>query len=294
MIQDEAAINEAPQLIIPFSFAKEVFDKAALEWLSVGDYTPADVLDSFHNSGTKGIYVPVYIWDIAYVHTSPMGSKTGSITTVTLSEGQKAWPSELVAFAKASVKVKSRVKTFDKVYTLGFEVQEEDMIDVDDFNKRARQSALDAIVTENRLKDGTAIVINKMVLTKVYAPFWINKYKYQGQNYELIMSGFDVSRMGGTRPLDTLAMNTRKPDLKRGFQVMLAGIFMIVTGVFFAGAGFSAIGNTITVIGTILLLLVGPVMMVIALIRAISFKDPSIKLKKERDAKLAQRLAQHG
>lgn len=88
-IKPEVAMNEAPQLIIPFGFAKEVFDKAALEWLSQGNYTPGDITDSFHAASTKGIYIPLYVWCIDYVLVSPMGNKPGFTVAVDIGEGAK-------------------------------------------------------------------------------------------------------------------------------------------------------------------------------------------------------------
>jgi len=294
-IKTDTKINEAPLLIIPFAFGNDVFYKSALEWLSQGDYTPADVLDNFKNHSTKGIYIPLYVWQISYVETSSSGSRADSINAIDIANGQKPWPTDLIQFTKTSVTVKGRSKPFDKAYTLGFEILEEDIDDVNEFYKKAKQFALGAVMSYANLKDGRNIVINEMQLTKVYAPFWINKYTYAGQNFEVIMSGFDMSAIGGTRPVDTRSQKAVKPTFKPAFLVLLASVIMLFVTAFFV----TKYPNTDTwflkifsFIGASLMVFVAPGMIILTFLRRMAWTNPAVKLRKEREQKLAQRLAQ--
>jgi hypothetical protein len=294
-VKTDTVINQAPELIIPFAFGNDAFNKSALEWLSQGDYTPADILDSFNNHVTKGIYIPLYIWQISYIITSPAGSKTDGTVAINIADGQKPWPADLIEFAKTSVSAKGQLKAFDKAYTLGFDVQEEDIADVNEFYKKAKQFALEAVVKRNNLQDGKNIVINEMGLTKVYAPFWINKYSYNAQNFEVIMSGSDVTKMGGTRPIDEKVQKATKPTFKPAFIVLLASIIILWVSVIVIANkpdNYNWLLKATSFIGASLMVFVSPIMIVITFIRRMSWTNPAIKLEKEREQKLAQRLAQ--
>jgi hypothetical protein len=296
-IKTDTKINESPQLIIPFAFGNDVFYKAALEWVSQGDYTPANILDSFNTHAAKGIYIPLYIWQVSYVITSPAGSKNDGLVCVSISDGQKPWPADLIEFAKNTVSAKGHLKPFDQVYTLGFEVQPEEIADVDEFYKKAKEFALNEIINRNKLADGKSMVINEMGLTKVYAPFWINKYSYGGQNYEVIMSGSDVAKMGGTRPVDVKAQKNIKPGFKYPFLVLFFSFALVLTDVFiymYNPKNESELLKAASFVSVLGLLLVFPVTLAITFFRRIGWTDPVTKLKKEREQKLALRLAQKG
>ena len=290
-VKAEVAVNEKPQLIIPFAFAKEVFDKAAIQWLSLGDYTPGDVLDSFHDKNTKGIYMPFYLWTIDYAIASPMGSKVAHTTAVDLGTALKDWPDELIDFAKSSVKTKGHTKPFDKIYTLGFEVLEEEITDIDSFNKQAHLNALETIAAENKLKDTKTIVINNIVLTKVYAAFWTNKYNYQGQNYELIMSGADASVIAGNRPVDQKAIDKSKPTYKMAGYPFLIGMAMVIISMFFAVKNNeSDFLKVFAFTGTCITFIISPLLVVFVFIGRLAWKDPRKKLEAVREQRLQQQL----
>ena len=294
MINAEAVINEAAHLIIPFTFNKEVFEKSAIEWVSQGEYTPADILDSLHNNAARGVYIPVYLWQISYIITSPAGNKTGGTMAVNLAEGQKPWPG-LLELANSIVTSKGHLKPFDKVYTLGFEIIEDEIADVEDFNSKARKFAKETVVAKNNLPDEKNVIINEMSLTKVYVSFWINKYNYQGQSYEVIMSGSDAGKIDGARPVDQKAATATKPTYKMASAIF--GISSILTILCIlaspkAPSGVSTIIDVFATIGILVMTLVAPVLFVIAFFRRSTWTNPAIKLKKERDQKLTQRLAQ--
>ena len=152
-IASEAIIKEKNQSIIPFSFAKEIFDKSALEWLSQGDYTPIDILESFRSSASKGMYIPVYLWDITYIYLSPMGNRTGHVSSTDFAKGQKNWPNYIRSSANTFASDRNQLKPFNSAYTLGFEIAEEDSIDSEDFKNTARDFALAAVMSKDRIQD---------------------------------------------------------------------------------------------------------------------------------------------
>lgn len=209
-----------------------------------------------------------------------------------LGKAQKNWPAELTAVAKASVVGKGHSKPFDKVYTLGFDVLDDEITDINNFNKRAQAFALDSVVTANKLADSKTVVINKLELTKVYAAFWINKYNYQNQGYEVIMSGIDASKMGGMRPVDNGALNAKRPSIKTALYLFLSGIALFIVAIVETDKWPKNITMPLSTISFLIFMLVAPAAFIVTMIKAARWTDPAIKLKKEREQKLAQRLTQ--
>lgn len=298
-ISSEAIIKENGQSIIPFSFAKEIFDKGAMQWLSQGDYTPADILDSYRSAASKGMYIPVYLWNIAYLHTSPMGNRTGKFSTSDFAKDQSDWPAYILTSAKTFAADKNMVKPFNTAYTLGFEMAAEDSIDSDDFKTAARQFALAAASAKERV-DPKTIVITEMELSKVYVPFWINKYTYQSERHQVIMSGNNDLHIDGSRPVDTNAAKSR-PSFK--WSLILLGVtvgwfILMMIIIAFLGAGnhtggvatFITIASVLIFIGLMVALAVA---IGIAILRSVFSKNPITNLAKLRAEKLAQRLRQH-
>ena len=296
-VKKETVINEAPQLLIPFAFGKEVFNKSALEWLSQGEFTPADILNSYYPSATKGIYVPLYLWQISYVITSPAGSKADGTMAINIADGQKPWPKELIDFTKSMATVPGHLKAFNAAYTLGFEVQEEEVTDINAFNNKSKEFAKSTVAANNHLPDDKNIVITELGLTKVYAPFWINRYNYKGQNYEVIMSGADVTMMGGTRPADAAALAAVKPSFVPSLFVLMAALIVFTGDIIWVSnhpGNHNSIPEYISMITLLTLIFVVPTMVVITVLRRRSWNSPVVRLKKERELKLSQRLAQKG
>jgi len=52
--------------ILPFSTTKEEFEIAALEWLSEGDLTPNDILESSMFNNQVGVYLPMWMYEGRY------------------------------------------------------------------------------------------------------------------------------------------------------------------------------------------------------------------------------------
>jgi hypothetical protein len=293
VIKTEIAFSEAQQAIIPFGFGKEVFDKVALTWLSAGDYTPGDILDSFQNYNTKGVYIPLYVWNIDYALATQANGKTEHAVAVMNGNGQRNWPAELRTFAKAAVKVKGITKAFDQVYTLGFDLPEDDNEDDIISRDKAEAFARETIVAETQITDGRIIKISRLALTKVYVAFWVNKYNYQGQNYEIVMSGWDASKIAGKRPQEVTALEAKKPSFKPALLLLFVSLALLVTGILVLVNNPGSNGwfiRTYNFISACLLIFVSPVVLVVTFIRRLAWTSPVNKIKKEREQKLAQRL----
>ena len=297
-ISSEAVIKEKATGIIPFSFAKEIFDKAAMEWLSQGEFTPADILDSFHSTASRGEYIPVYLWEIAYIHTSPMGNRTGQLTAIDFAKEQKKWPDYMLSSAKTFAVDHSLVKPFSTAYTLGFEMAPEDSIDSDDFKNAAKEFALAAAVDKEKLPDNKTVVITEMKLTKVYVPFWINKYIYQSERYQVIMSGNNSQRIDGSRPVDMAAFKAKNATFKWALRLLgiSIGLFvlMMITIVKFGsgGSNFSVFISVASILAFAGFLIATVVAGIIAILRTIVHQDPTVTMAKTRAQRLAQRMQQ--
>jgi hypothetical protein len=288
-IKEEVVFSEAPQLMIPFTFNKEVFEKAAIEWLSLGDYTPADILDSFYNYEIKGVYVPLYQWHFDYTLKSPAGIKADFGYFNYFGSGIKGWPTEMLEFAR-SVDSEQK-KRFDETYTLGFEIIEEYSADNGDFNQKAKEQALAYIVRRNNLRDSKSIEINKMSFTRTYISFWINRYNYLGENYMVAMSGFDATKIFGNRPIDTKLMNSGKPTFRLGCAAVILFFVLTLVLMIFENIWSHFIVQTIGMIATLSFAFVAPIAFLNSFIKRRNYTDALTRLKELRTKKMTERLA---
>jgi hypothetical protein len=55
-----------PDGILPFKISKEQYEQAVLSWLSEGDYTPDDILDSTLFESVNGVYLPMWLYKGRY------------------------------------------------------------------------------------------------------------------------------------------------------------------------------------------------------------------------------------
>ena len=132
-----------------------------------------------------------------------------------------------------------------------------------------------------------------MQLTRVYAPCWINKYSYKGQQYQIIMSGNNALHIDGSRPVDMDALNAKPPSfmLSLGLFVALLPSFILM---FVIGTGGDKTVATVIIVCIVLFLLVAaPLSLVVTIVRRVLYKGPIIKLAEIRARKLAQRQQQH-
>ena len=118
--------------ILPFSTTKEEFEIAALEWLSEGDLTPDDILESSMFNNQVGVYLPMwmyvgrydgswsassgYLREEEYVGKSFDGKKlerkTRTVTDWRPSNGNCKGDFQFLATASADSSIPSSVKAF--------------------------------------------------------------------------------------------------------------------------------------------------------------------------------------
>ena len=118
--------------ILPFSTTKEEFEIAALEWLSEGDLTPDDILESSMFNNQVGVYLPMWMyegrydgsWSASsgynrieeYVGKSYDGkkleTKTRTVTDWRPSNGNCKGDFQFLATASADSSIPSSVKAF--------------------------------------------------------------------------------------------------------------------------------------------------------------------------------------
>jgi len=150
--QDEEIIT--PDGILPFKVTKENYEQAVLSWLSEGDYTPDDILNSTVFESVNGVYLPMWLYNVKYhgnwsassgykrreeysewsESKKKMVSKTRTVIDWRPSSGQCAGDLTIIAFAGIGKGIKSDIavyahdtsfsrgemKPFDSKYTIGF------------------------------------------------------------------------------------------------------------------------------------------------------------------------------
>jgi hypothetical protein len=154
--QDEEIIT--PDGILPFKVKKENYEQAVLSWLSEGDYTPDDILNSTIFESVNGVYLPMWFYKGRYSGNWSASSgydrieeysewsasqkkyvrKTRTVTDWRPSSGQCSGEFAILAFAGAGKGIKSDVavyahgtsfnrgdlKQYDPKYTMGFNLVE--------------------------------------------------------------------------------------------------------------------------------------------------------------------------
>lgn len=153
--QDEEIIT--PDGILPFKVTKENYEQAVLSWLSEGDYTPDDILNSTIFESVNGVYLPMWFykgrysgnWSASsgydrketYLAKDSKGKlveKTRTVTDWRPSSGQCSGEFAILAFAGAGKGIKPDVavyahgtsfnrgelKSYDPKYTMGFNLVE--------------------------------------------------------------------------------------------------------------------------------------------------------------------------
>jgi len=152
--QDEEIVT--PDGILPFKVTKENYEQAVLSWLSEGDYTPDDILNSTVFESVNGVYLPMWLYKGRYhgnwsassgynrreeysewsESQKKMVRKTRTVTDWRPSSGQCAGEFTILAFAGAGKGIKADIavyahgtsfsrgemKTFDSQYSMGFNI----------------------------------------------------------------------------------------------------------------------------------------------------------------------------
>lgn len=156
----EKAVDDqiiVPDGILPFKINKEKYENEVLAWLSEGDYTPDDILNSTVFEQVNGVYLPMWFfkgryngnWSASsgynrteyYTTRDSQGRSVQKSRTVTdwrPSSGQLAGEFNCFAFAGAGQGIKTDIavyahgttfsrgemKSFDSQYTLGYNLLE--------------------------------------------------------------------------------------------------------------------------------------------------------------------------
>ena len=147
-----------PDSILPFSVTKDLYNKTVLEWLSEGDYTPDNVLESSAFSAVNGLYLPMWLfngkysgnWSASsgynrteyyteyseiqkkYVRRSrtvtdwrpSSGSVAGVYTVLSYAGESDAVDSSIATYAHGTGFKRGDIKTFNAKYTQGFNLLE--------------------------------------------------------------------------------------------------------------------------------------------------------------------------
>ena len=147
-----------PDGILPFKVTREKYEQAVLSWLSEGDYTPDDILNSTIFESVNGVYLPMWFYKGRYSGNwsassgynrtveyrewsevqKKMVRKTRTVTDWRPSSGQCAGQFSILAFAGAGKGIQPDVavyahgtsfergdlKKYDPKYTMGFNLIE--------------------------------------------------------------------------------------------------------------------------------------------------------------------------
>jgi len=153
----EKAVDDeiiTPDGILPFKITKEQYEDAVLGWLSEGDYTPDDILNSTVFDSVNGVYLPMWLYKGRYHGNWSASSgyerreeytewsesqkknvrKSRIVTDWRPSSGQCAGEFSILAFAGAGHGIKpdiavyahgtnfsrGEMKAFDSKYSMGF------------------------------------------------------------------------------------------------------------------------------------------------------------------------------
>ncbi len=237
---DEEVIT--PDGIVPFSVSKERYEVETLAWLSQGDYTPVDILESSVFSEINGLYIPAWYYpgkyhgnwsassgyDYQQEYTVQENGKSVTRTRIVtdwrpssgncdgelkaLGFASDDYKSELVFFSYLADIRKSHIKPYDSRYTLGFNLME--------FNKMTQEESWDRFGSTGANADIEAQIrsripgdhykdfhveasFDKEPPIRIYIPAWITYYNYDDQKYYVFMDGKNSNRVDGIRPLDS-------------------------------------------------------------------------------------------
>lgn len=179
--QDEEIAT--PDGILPFKVTKENYEQAVLSWLSEGDYTPDDILNSTIFESVNGVYLPMWFykgryngnWSASsgydrtetYLGKDSKGKtveKTRTVTDWRPSSGQCSGEFAILAFAGAGKGIKSDIavyahgtsfnrgdlKPYDPKYTMGFNLIEYTVDESDTWDTLGKIQANSFVETETK------------------------------------------------------------------------------------------------------------------------------------------------
>lgn len=163
----EKAVDEevvTPDGILPFQIQKETYENKVKEWLSEGDYTPDDILNSSIFESVNGVYLPMWYFKGTYTGNwsassgydrqeeyigkgldgklqkktrtvtdwrPASGSVNGEFACLAFAGTGQGIPSETAAYAHGVTFERGAIKPYDTKYTLGFSILEFSNSDID-------------------------------------------------------------------------------------------------------------------------------------------------------------------
>jgi len=237
-----------PHSILPFSVSKEEYEHSVLDWLSEGDYTPDDILDSAIFSSVNGLYLPMWFyqgrydgnWSASsgydreeeYIAKSKgkLKTKTRTVTDWRPCSGHCAGEFAVIGYAGTGESIKPKVITyahgtsiksinlnnFDAKYTLGFNMLEyvsDENETWDNYGTAVADSLVESRtkvkIPGDRYKDfHVDAIYNKEKPISTYVPYWITYYNYNGKPYSVFMDGTNKTRIEGNKPVDKKRKST--------------------------------------------------------------------------------------
>lgn len=249
--QDEEIV--VPDGILPFQVTKEDYEHAVLSWLSEGDYTPDDILNSTIFDSVNGVYLPMWFFKGTYngnwsassgydrleTYIAKSGNKlverTRTVTDWRPSNGNCSGIFDCLAFAGVGKGIKNDIaiyshgttfnrgelKPYDSKYTLGFNLIEYTVDEIDTWETLGKaqadryvESLTKGRIPGDRYKDFYLDVLyTKEKPLRTYVPFWITNYKYNNSEFHVYMDGTTTSRIQGVRPVD----ENRKKEVNKKY-----------------------------------------------------------------------------
>jgi len=320
--QDEEIIT--PDGILPFSITKENYETAVLSWLSEGDYTPDDILNSTIFESVNGVYLPMWFYQGRYngnwsassgydrteVYSEwsesqkKMVRKSRTVTDWRPSSGQCTGQYSILAFAGLGNGIKpdiaeyahgtsfnrGELKAYDPKYTMGFNLIEYTVDEHDTWDNLGKIQA-DAIVTA----DAKARIPGDR-----YKDFYVDAY-YENEkplrtyvpfwitNYKYNDNDFYVY-MDGTTTYRIKGLrpedSARKKEVRKKFYKGHISTFVtLLIFIFMANAEYNSDKETLKTFGVCLLALT-------AILYGVGFyqKNKIIRDSKERRQKILNNI----
>lgn len=255
-----------PDLMVPFKITRDKYMSEALSYLAEGDHTPEEILNDSIFDSIVGVYVPVwqyaasyegswrassgYKYDEEYLERNEDGEMVVKKKTLTRYETSRGNCS-----GEVSVMVPAGLKSGIHE-DLGDEVDYLDIEDVDlkpfdmelasglfllDFKKTEKaawnsegKEKADSEVKYSVNPPGdthddleTEVDYNTVIAKRVYLPFWVAHYNYEGKPYFVYMIALDDKSVSGSRPTDKTSKSNIKTTRRIIWWAGLAIIWLI-------------------------------------------------------------------
>ncbi len=230
-----------PQAIIPFKIGKEKASEIVSMWLGKGFFTPSSLKKAARIDEIKGIYLPIWSFDINieadydveigyyyYVtetYTDDQGNQQTRQVRKTRWEYHGSHESDFYKdlpvlalkkgldvryFDKISYYNYEKARTFDSKFLLGFEssIYDKDLPEgYEEGKNKAEKKLKDKII--NNLPGDTyrnlsiSTRIREAYFKHLLVPAWVVQYTFKGKNYQILVNG-QSGKIAGKKPTDTM------------------------------------------------------------------------------------------